>query len=125
MQIRGVDVDHSTIQRWVFKFSPAIEKNMHKRKFQVGDSWRMDDIFSINAKGITGFSATIFNRWGQQVLVHELNNIKDISWYNYPIWDGRTSAGTQSPGGTYFYMINYTSINDDESFKKGSISLLR
>ena len=24
MQIRGVDVDHSTIQRWVFKFSPEI-----------------------------------------------------------------------------------------------------
>ena len=45
MQIRGVDVDHSTIQRWVFKFSPIIEKNMHKRKFQVGDSWRMDETY--------------------------------------------------------------------------------
>jgi putative transposase len=45
MQIRGVNVDHSTIQRWVFKFSPAIEKNMHKRKFQVGDSWRMDETY--------------------------------------------------------------------------------
>jgi putative transposase len=44
LQIRGVSVDHSTIQRWVFKFAPAIEKNMHKRKHQVGDSWRMDDI---------------------------------------------------------------------------------
>jgi putative transposase len=45
LQIRGVNVDHSTIQRWVFKFSPAIEKNMHKRKFQVGDSWRMDETY--------------------------------------------------------------------------------
>jgi putative transposase len=45
MQIRGVEVDHSTIQRWVFKFSPAIEKNMHKRKYQVGDSWRMDETY--------------------------------------------------------------------------------
>ena len=35
LQIRGVEVDHSTIQRWVFKFAPAIEKNMHRRKFQV------------------------------------------------------------------------------------------
>jgi transposase-like protein len=35
-QIRGVKVDHSTIQRWVFKFSPIIEKNMHKRKQSVG-----------------------------------------------------------------------------------------
>jgi putative transposase len=45
MQIRGVDVDHSTIQRWVFKFAPMIEKNMHKRNFQVGDSWRMDETY--------------------------------------------------------------------------------
>lgn len=45
MQIRGVEVDHSTIQRWVYKFAPAIEKNMHKRKFQVGDSRRMDETY--------------------------------------------------------------------------------
>jgi putative transposase len=45
MEIRGVKVDHSTLQRWVFKFSVLIEKNMHKRKFQVGDSWRMDETY--------------------------------------------------------------------------------
>jgi len=45
MQIRGVDVDHSTIQRWVFKFSPEIEANMHKRKHQVSSSWRMDETY--------------------------------------------------------------------------------
>ena len=38
MQIRGVEVDHSTIQRWVFKFTPEIEQTMHKSKFKVGDS---------------------------------------------------------------------------------------
>ncbi|MFT6244765.1 MAG: putative transposase [Crocinitomicaceae bacterium] len=32
LSTRGVQVDHSTVQRWVFKFSPEIEKNMHKRK---------------------------------------------------------------------------------------------
>lgn len=45
LQIRGVKVDHSTIQRWVFKFSPIIEKNMHKRKHSVGNSWRMDETY--------------------------------------------------------------------------------
>lgn len=45
LQIRGVKVDHSTIQRWVFKFSPEIERNMHRRKFKVGDSWRMDETY--------------------------------------------------------------------------------
>jgi len=32
MKIRGVKVDHSTIQRWVFKYAPVIEASMHKKK---------------------------------------------------------------------------------------------
>ena len=31
MAIRGVKVDHSTIQRWVFKFSKEIERNIKRR----------------------------------------------------------------------------------------------
>jgi len=38
-------VDHSTIQRWVYKFSPLVEANMHKRKKKVCDSWRMDETY--------------------------------------------------------------------------------
>ena len=45
LQIRGVEVDHSTIQRWVFKFSPEVEKNMNKRKRKVGSSWLMDETY--------------------------------------------------------------------------------
>lgn len=45
LKIRGVEVDHSTLQRWVFKFSPIIEANMHKRKRSVCDSWRMDETY--------------------------------------------------------------------------------
>ena len=44
-RIRGVQVDHATLQRWVFKFSPMIERNAHRRKFKVGDSWRMDETY--------------------------------------------------------------------------------
>ena len=32
LSIRGLKVDHSTIQRWVYKFTPMIEANMHQRK---------------------------------------------------------------------------------------------
>ena len=45
LKIRGVHVDHSTLQRWVFKFSPLIEATMHKRKKQVASSWRMDETY--------------------------------------------------------------------------------
>jgi putative transposase len=36
MKIRGVIVDHATIQRWVYKFTPFIEAGMKKRKGRVG-----------------------------------------------------------------------------------------
>ncbi len=42
LRIRRVKVDHSTLQRWVFKFSPLIEAN---RKRSVYDSWRMEETY--------------------------------------------------------------------------------
>ena len=32
LSIRGVKVDHATIQRWVFKFTPLVEKQFNARK---------------------------------------------------------------------------------------------
>jgi putative transposase len=50
MNIRGVEVDHSTIQRWVNKFMPEIEIQMRQRKKVVGKRWRMDETY-IKVKG--------------------------------------------------------------------------
>src|SRR4051812_27725427 len=50
LSIRGVTVDHATIQRWVYKFTPLIEKTFRKRKKAVGDCWRMDETY-IKVKG--------------------------------------------------------------------------
>ncbi|TDP03098.1 DDE superfamily endonuclease [Flavobacterium sp. 245] len=51
MKIRGVLVDHATIQRWVYKFTPFIESEVRKRKGRVGASWRLDETY-IKVKGI-------------------------------------------------------------------------
>lgn len=48
--MRGVHVDHATIQRWVYKFTPFIEVQMRKRKHRVGYSWRLDETY-IKVKG--------------------------------------------------------------------------
>ncbi len=50
MRIRGVEVDHATIQRWVYKFMPEIEIQMRKRKKVVGKRWRMNETY-IKVKG--------------------------------------------------------------------------
>lgn len=43
--IRGIELDHSTIQRWVYKFTPVSEANMQRRKRQICNSWRMDETY--------------------------------------------------------------------------------
>jgi len=50
LSIRGVTVDHATIQRWVYKFTPLIEAGLKKRRKVVGNSWRMDETY-IKVKG--------------------------------------------------------------------------
>jgi len=45
MEERGVDVDHSTINRWVLKYTPLLEEEFKRRKRPVGTSWRMDETY--------------------------------------------------------------------------------
>jgi hypothetical protein len=47
MQERGVSVDHATIQRWVVKYSPALEAAFHRRKRPVWVSWRMEGFWRV------------------------------------------------------------------------------
>ena len=54
---RGIEVDHSTINRWVLKYTPEIEKKFRKYKNVVGTSWRMDETY-IKIKG----------KWGKEKL---------------------------------------------------------
>ena len=42
---RGVEVDHSTLHRWVLKYVPQLEKVFLARKRPVGGSWRMDETY--------------------------------------------------------------------------------
>jgi transposase, IS6 family len=47
---RGVEVDHTTIMRWVHQYSPEIEKKVCKYLKPTNDSWRMDETY-IRVKG--------------------------------------------------------------------------
>lgn len=41
---RGIEVDLTTIYRWVATYSPQLEENFRKKhKQSVGGSWRMDE----------------------------------------------------------------------------------
>ena len=47
---RGIAVDHSTLNRWVVKYSPELEKEFRKKKLPVGSSWRVDETY-VKVKG--------------------------------------------------------------------------
>ena len=51
MQERGVEVDHSTLNRWVVKYVPLLDKQFRARKRPVGSSWRMDETY-VRIKGV-------------------------------------------------------------------------
>src|SRR6266700_2663528 len=46
MEERGVEVDHSTITRWVIKYSPQLAGAFHRHKRPVWVSWRRDETYS-------------------------------------------------------------------------------
>jgi putative transposase len=59
MEERGVEVDHSTINRWVIKYSPQLEEAFHRRKRPVWTSWRMDETY-INPSSPKHFSLSFY-----------------------------------------------------------------
>ena len=50
LEERGVEVDHSTLNRWVVKYAPLLDQQFRARKGQVGSSWRLDKTY-VKVKG--------------------------------------------------------------------------
>ena len=45
MSMGGASIDHSTVQRWITRFTPLLEREVKKRKKPTGRSWRMDETY--------------------------------------------------------------------------------
>ena len=66
MEERGVEVDHSTINRWVITYSPPLEEAFHRRKRPVWVSWRMDETY-IRVKGEWRYLYRAVDKHGQTI----------------------------------------------------------
>ena len=66
LEERGVEVDHSTINRWVIKYSPLLEEEFHRRKRPVWVSWRMDETY-IKGKGQWRYLYRAVDKHGQTI----------------------------------------------------------
>ena len=94
-----------------------------------------NDNFTIKITGanlIKELKVEIFNRWGMLVQSSRFD-VKSLasavvsspSGLGAVIWNGRTTAASLAPEGTYFYVITYTTTNDEVKSEKGSVTLLR
>jgi transposase-like protein len=66
MEERGVEVDHSTINRWVIKYSPLLEEAFYRRKRPVWVSWRMDETY-MKVKGQWRALSRAVDKQGQTI----------------------------------------------------------
>jgi putative transposase len=66
MEERGVEVDHSTMNRWVIQYSPQLEDAFHRRKRPVWTSWRMDETYS-KVKGEWRYLYRAVDKYGETI----------------------------------------------------------
>jgi putative transposase len=66
MEERGVSVDHTTVNRWVVKYSPLLEAAFHRRKRPVWLSWRLDETY-IRVKGEWKYLYRAVDKHGQTI----------------------------------------------------------
>src|SRR5215467_10581166 len=66
MAERGVDVDHSTINRWSVYYKKQLEEAFHRRKRPVWVSWRMDETY-IKVKGQWRYLYRAVDKHGQTI----------------------------------------------------------
>ena len=63
---RGLQIDHSTINRWVIEYSPQLAENFRKKKKSIGSSWRMDETY-IKVKGFWMYQYRAVDKEGQTI----------------------------------------------------------
>ena len=64
--MRGAVIDHSTLQRWIKRFVPLVDKQVRKRKKPVGSSWRMDETY-IKVKGKWFYHYRAVDKFGKTI----------------------------------------------------------
>jgi gliding motility-associated-like protein len=93
---------------------PIIPNVFTPNNDSINDVWR----FSLG-KGNVLKGLNIFNRWGNIISAAEVLEATEIRW------DGRTTAGEETPSGVYFYVLQYTDANGEGHKKNGYITLIK
>src|SRR5215471_4472960 len=63
---RGVSVDHATLNRWVIKYAPEVEKQFRRHQRPVGRSWHLDETY-VKIKGKWAYLYRAVDKEGQTI----------------------------------------------------------
>jgi len=66
MEERGVEVDRSTLNRWVLKHVPLLDQQFRARKRPVGSSWRLEETY-VRLKGAWKYLYRAVDKTGARV----------------------------------------------------------
>lgn len=83
--------------------------------FTPNNDYANDYFFPKNAFGISNANLSIFNRWGE-LLFQTTDVVKG--------WDGKLN-GNESPAGTYYWILSYTTFKNENKTLNGFLTLTR
>lgn len=63
---RGIEVDHTTIYRWIYKYAPELDKRINYYKKYKHGSWRVDETY-IKVKGKQKYLYRAIDKYGNPI----------------------------------------------------------
>lgn len=97
MKESGVNVDYSTINRWVIKYSPQLEAEFHRRKRRVWTSWRMDETY-VRVKGEWVYLYRAVDKFGKTI-DFLLTDKRDMKFERLNNWFTTATSGAYEISG--------------------------
>ena len=92
MTERGLSVDHSTIFRWVQRYSPELDRRCRPHLKPTNDSWRVDETY-VKVRGKWMYLYRAVDSTGQTLdfLLNETRSTRAAKRFFRKFWAGQTS----------------------------------